>query len=222
MTIHDSITQIESAAQEQHRLAVRLKQLYTECDYLSLVRRAEGLMRSASYLYLTLRGLLISLYELSPDLFPEDVDAVACESLGISVKMLSGFDYPVYQLSMPFLLPNKRKRNTDYSNAVTKTVSAAVRRFRNENDITPFAHATVIFVSSYKGEEYGIDNDNKESSVILNGLNGVLIVDDRPSTCDTIYCSDQHAQSARTEVYVVDSEHDIEVYTMIKNMSHAE
>lgn len=220
MNIFDCLGSIKSEAKDLNKLSEKLERLYLEGDFEKLLSAGEKSLRSVSDLYLLNRELLLSLYELVPSL-PRTVDIskVELEALNISVEALREFDFPVYKISLPFLLPNKRKRDAFFRNAVTNTVAAAVRDFCNENSIWPIKHATVIFVSSYEGENYTIDNDNKESSVILNSLNGRLLRDDRPSVCNTVYYTKQITEGAKTEIYIVDSDHDIEIFSLIKEES---
>lgn len=65
-----------------------------------------------------------------------------------------------------------------------------------------------------------IDNDNKEASIILNGLIGKVLLDDRPTTCNTSYYTKMvdDPKEVKTEVFIVESDHDIEVLSMIKSM----
>ena len=220
MHIFDCIGSIKSGTQELVNLSEKLERLYFECDFEKLLSAGERSLRSVSDLYLLNRELLLSLYELTPSL-PRivDISKVECEALHISIEALREFDFPVYKISLPFLLPNKRKRDAFFRNAVTNTVAAAVMDFCSENNIWPLKHATVFFVSSYEGENYTIDNDNKESSVILNSLNGRLLRDDRPGVCNTVYYTRQIAEGAKTEIYIVDSDHDIAVLSLIKKDS---
>lgn len=220
MHIFDCIDSIKSGAQELVNLSEKLERLYHEGDFEKLLSAGEKSLRSVSDLYLLNRELLLSLYELVPSL-PRTVDIskVEFDALNISVEALREFDFPVYKISLPFLLPNKRKRDAFFRNAVTNTVAAAVRDFCSANNIWPIEHATVFFVSSYEGENYTIDNDNKESSVILNSLNGRLLRDDRPSVCNTVYYTKRIAEGAKTEIYIVDSNHDIAIFSLIKEES---
>ena len=65
-----------------------------------------------------------------------------------------------------------------------------------------------------------VDNDNKEASVIQNGMIPYFICDDSPVACNNAYYFkqvDDH-EEYRTEIYVVDSAHDIEVLQFIKGI----
>ena len=83
----------------------------------------------------------------------------------------------------------------------------------------PFAHATIIFLSHYQNGSVTIDNDNLDSAVIINSLNGRLIRDDRPEVCNTMYYS-KVSEKAITEIYVIDSDHDVELLAFIKSACH--
>ena len=54
----------------------------------------------------------------------------------------------------------------------------------------------------------------------LNGLIGRVLLDDRPTTCNTAYYTKMvdDPKEVKTEVYIVDSSHDIEVLSMIKSI----
>ena len=119
---------------------------------------------------------------------------------------------------MPYLIPNKRRKSAAFfKSALTETVIAAVRQFCLDNHIRPIARATVIFLSCFDFNPNTVaDNDNKESAVILNGLNGFLLRDDNSAVCNTIYYARQVDRNIKTEIYIVDSDHDVEILSMIK------
>ena len=63
------------------------------------------------------------------------------------------------------------------------------------------------------------DNDNKEASVIINGLIGHFLIDDSPYTCDTAYyCKSKGVDQNKTEIYIVDDEHDIDLLFLIRDI----
>ncbi len=141
------------------------------------------------------------------------------DSLGISVERSKEFDFPVYRITLPFLLPNKRKRKAERNDIITESVRDAVSQFCRGHHIMPFAHATVIFLSHYQNGSVTIDNDNLDSAVIINSLNGRLIRDDRPEVCNTMYYS-KVSEKAITEIFVIDSDHDVELLAFIKSTCH--
>ena len=227
-SINYCLDKLGQGALEQHRFSEKLSTLNREEEYEKMLFSAEKSTRSASALYLMNRELLLTFYELAPWLPPSvDVDRVESETLGVSVEKVPDFDFPVYKITLPFLLPNKRKRNVDFGEAVTGAVARAVINFCSENIIVsnrmvqnrilPFESATLIFVTATNGIGRVIDNDNKESAIITNGLIGFLIRDDHPHSCNTIYCSRYLEGGTKTEIYVVESSHDVEVYAKIKS-----
>lgn len=198
-------------------LADSLERSRRECDYENLLDATEKALQTASSVYMMTRELLLWLYEGLPGV-PRQLPQMEAENLHVSFEKMKKFAFPVYKISMPFLLPNKRKRNLDRNNAIVNAVISAVRKYLQNNTIHRFRHATVFFVSSNKNNNYLIDNDNKESSIILNGLIGNLILDDRPTTCNTAYYTRMvdDPKEVKTEVFVVDADHDTEVLSMIK------
>lgn len=218
LTIDDCIHNIRTKGVDQSLYAKDLEHLYRRCDFVKMLQKAEQSLRCISTIYLYNRMLLVSLYGLIPSL-PRTVDIhkAECEALNISVEKVDAFLYPVYKISLPILLPNKRRKKADRNDAITSTVYAAVRRYCNENNIEPFEHATVIIATYYENSSFSIDNDNIDSAIIMNGLSGCFIRDDS-CTCvgSTIYYSEQVIEGALTEIYIVDSKHDCEVYSKIK------
>lgn len=213
----DCVALIKHTAQEQLDYSDKLIKRYSERDYLKLLSTAEKSTELASKQFLLHRELLLSMYELVPGL-PEtaNISASIPGMLGIRMEQLSELSFPCYQITCPFLLPNKRKRNSLYNNAVTESVFATVKAFAVEHDIQPLTDATVIFVSYYKNDNaVAIDNDNKESIIITNALIGALLADDRPTACNTIYYSMRYS-SPKTEIYIVDSKLDTEILERIK------
>ncbi len=171
-------------------------------------------MLSVSKLYMMYRKLIVDLYDTVPALpHTVDIQRVDSSALHISVEAVKAFGFPVYKITLPFMLPNKRKTNASlFKNAITETVYDEVRVFRQENDVSPIKKATVIFLSYYSRSPIVVaDNDNKDCCNILNALCGVLLRDDNLSTCNNIYYSRRVESGAWTEIFIVDSEHDIEV-----------
>ena len=218
MNIYENIERIKIGIADLIYFSRALYDRYKECDYLKLYEATEKNLRLVSSLYLDYRDLLFSLYELMPSLHgTAHIYNTVAESLNISVERVRKYPYPVYKISLPFLLPNKRGRQIDHKNAITNTVRLVVRQFCAENDVSMFNCATVIFLSYYDVNKPNlIDNDNKEGSVIQNGLIGSLLRDDRQNVCQSIYYSLPTAEGAKTEIYVVESDHDVEVLSVIK------
>ena len=204
-----------------HNLALKeLLLCFREGEYMKLLEKGENSLRYTVELYRLYRELLLSLYELMPSVpQSENVYKFCRDLLGISVERSKAFDYPVYKITLPILLPNKRKRKVERNSVITESVSVAVSQYCSENHITPFAHATVIFMSHYQSGGITVDNDNLDSAVIINSLNGRLIRDDRPDACNTIYYS-KVSEKAITEIFVVDSDYDVEVLSLIKSTCH--
>lgn len=218
MNIYESIERIKIGTADLIYFSRALCDRYKECDYLKLYEASEKNLRLASSLYLDYRDLLFSLYELMPSLHgTAHIYRTVADALNISVERAKEFSFPVYRISLPFLIPNKRSRQRDQKNAITNTVRLIVRKFCAENDVSMFNCATVIFLSYYDVNKPNlIDNDNKEVSVIQNGLIGSLLRDDRQNVCHTIYYSLPTSEGAKTEIYVVDPDHDVEVLSVIK------
>ena len=216
MHIFDCIKLVEKNAEKAHRYTAKLEELYQQSDFESMLSTVERGLSSISLLHLSQRELLLSLYEVFPS-FPKNIERIEFNALQISVKFVEQFRFPVYQITLPYLIPNKRERKAALKNAITDSVNTAVWRFCKENNIVPFQRSTVIFVSSYEGENLNVDNDNKESSVILNGLIGRFIRDDRASVCNTIYYSKKIEAGAKTDIFITDTDYDIEVYSYIKS-----
>ncbi len=200
-----------------HNLAFKDILLYFRAgDYMKLLETGENSLRYTVELYRLYRELLLSLYELMPSVpQSENVYKFCRDSLGISVERSEGFDFPVYKITLPILLPNKRKRKVERNSVITESVSVAVSQFCADQHITPFDHATVIFLSCYQDGGVTVDNDNLDSAVIINSLNGRLIRDDRPDICNTMYYS-KVSEKAITEIFVTDSDHDVELLSNIK------
>ena len=218
MDIFSAIHRINKRAPEQLDCAAKAERMLNECDYERLVSVSEKGMRSASNLYMTYRELILSLYEAFPSM-PQTVDIskVDVEAVKVSVDRVEDFAFPVYRISIPFLLPNKRKNNNDFKTIITETVRYAVRRFSRANYTRPLLKATVIFLSYYDQNPIAIaDNDNKESAVILNALSGTIIYDDNCAACNTAYYSRRVEKGKKTEIYIVDSAHDVELLSSLK------
>ena len=219
MTSIGNIEHIKKGALDLIDLADTLAVSCRESDCESLIESTEKTLQTASSVYMATRALMLWIYTGIPSV-PRRLPQMEAELLSVSIEKLKEFpSFPVYKISMPFLLPNKRKRNLERNNAITNAVISAVSEYALNNRIQLFRHATVFFVSSNKNVNYMIDNDNKDSSTILNGLLGTLLMDDRPTACNTAYYTKiiDDPSEMKTEVYIVDSEHDIEVLSMIKS-----
>lgn len=218
MDIFSAVHRINKRAPEQLDFAAKAERMLNECDVERLVSVSEKGMRSASDLYMVYRELILSLYEDFPSM-PRmvDISKVDTEAVKVSVDRVEGFAFPVYRISVPFLLPNKRKNNNDFKTIITETVRYEVRRFSRANDIRPLLKATVIFLSYYDQNPVAIaDNDNKESAVILNALSGAIIYDDNCAACNTAFYSHRVEKGKKTEIYIVDSAHDLELLSSLK------
>ena len=213
MDIYDAMRQFKDNEHGLYDLSLKLESLFNECEYEKLMDAAERGMRLSSDLFLKYRELLLSLYDSFPD-FPQNIERVDYASFRISIEQLEAF--PAYRISMPFLLPNKRRRKTLIKTALSYVVHDVIRKYCDENHIYPFRRATVIYVSYYTSKMFAVDNDNLETGFIQNTLIGSLLSDDNGRCCDTIYYTKDVPLRPRTEIYVVDSAYDLEVYSMIK------
>ena len=219
MTAIDHIESIRKGALGLITLSDKLEQSLRESEYENLLGAAEKSLQKISSVYMMNRDLLLWIYSVMPSA-PQRLPKIESEELNVSFTVMNEFSVPVCKLSMPFLLPNKRKRNLDRNNAITNAVINAVKQYTDDNRIDLIRHATVFFVSSNMNNGYLIDNDNKEAGIILNGLNLRVLYDDRPTCCNTAYYTKlvDDPKEVKTEVYIVDSDHDIEVLSMIKSI----
>ena len=214
-TDYGQIERLQSDSRTVEQIVRLLEKYYEEANLERLVSTIKKGLRVSSDLFLRHRELLLSLHEQFPSLSGSDgMIGVHTEVMKVSVERLKEFGFPVYRVSLPLLLPNVRRRREDFNNAVTQSVKEAVRCFCVEKDVCLFDCATVIYLS-YGGT---IDNDNKEASVIQNGMIGYLLTDDAPSVCNSIYYYIRAEKDHHTEIYVVDSAHDIEVLQYIKGI----
>ena len=220
MDIEECLDRVQAELTDQELSWKKLNTCFQERDYICLPDAAESCLRNASKVYLLYRELLLSLCELMPSASQSVNVYELCRELpGISVERSKEFDFPVYRITLPFLLPNKRKRKAERNDIITESVRDAVSRFCRGHHITPFTYATIIFLSHYQNGSVTIDNDNLDSAVIINSLNGRLIRDDRPEVCNTMYYS-KVSEKAITEIYVIDSDHDVELLAFIKSACH--
>ena len=220
MDIDECLDKVQAELTDQELSWKKLNTCFQERDYICLPDAAESCLRNASNVYLLYRELLLSLCELMPSASQSvNVYELCRELLGISVERSKEFDFPVYRITLPFLLPNKRKRKAERNDIITESVRDAVSRFCRGHHITPFTYATIIFLSHYQNGSVTIDNDNLDSAVIINSLNGRLIRDDRPEVCNTMYYS-KVSEKAITEIFVIDSDHDVELLAFIKSTCH--
>lgn len=215
MNIYDTILQIEKYTKETISNSEDYLSLYKSYDFIKLMNKAEKNLKTTSMLLISQRDMLLALYEAFPS-FSQRMNNILFEAFQISVVRLECFNYPVYKISLPFLLPNKREKKAALKNAITGSVIKAVNQYCKGHSITPFSVAHIFIVSSYDGEYLNVDNDNKESVTIINGLIGNFIRDDRSSRCHTTYYSKRIESGAKTEIYITDVDTDIEVYAAIK------
>lgn len=219
-TIYHNTERIQRLSEELLHNTQLMKKYQDECDFDRFVSTARKGARVTSSMFLLYRELLLSLKESIPS-FPglDRINQIECEIMGISVERLEEFHFPMYKITLPMLLPNMRRRKEDYNNALTKTVAEAVHHFCIENNIRPFEHAKVAFLTYCNHPQFAIDNDNKEASVIINGLIGHFLIDDSPYTCDTAYyCKSKGVGQNKTEIYIVDDEHDIDLLFLIRDI----
>lgn len=220
ISIDACIEYLKHRALAQENLLRKVEQFYYGFDYERMLRAAENSLRSLSDAYAYHRELLLSMYEALPSLPHIPIEELESDALGVTVEAMPQFRFPVYRITLPFLLPNKRRRNADFKNAITSGVSTVVRDFCTKNDVGPFEHASVIYVSYYSPDASFItivDNDNKEGSVVLNGLIGSFLRDDRATVCNTYYYAKMISDvELKTEIYIVNSRDDLEVLAMIK------
>lgn len=212
----DSIEEIKKVSKIALNNSDKLLRLYQDKDYERVVRTAESNLKIISALFLAQREMLLLLYEYLPDI-PNNIEAIENNALHISIEIQRQYPFPVYKITLPYLIPNKREKKAVFKNAITDAVTNAAKIYCDENRIKPFDRATVIFVSSYERESLNVDNDNKESSVIMNGLIGRFIRDDRASVCNTIYYAQKIESGSMTEIYITDDDYDVELYAAIKH-----
>lgn len=220
MDIEECLDKVQAELTDQELSWKKLNTCFQERDYICLPDAAESCLRNASKVYLLYRELLLSLCELMPSALQSvNVYELCRELLDISVERSKEFDFPVYRITLPFLLPNKRKRKAERNDIITESVRDAVSRFCRGHHIMPFTYATVIFLSHYQRGSVTVDADNLDSAVVMNSLNGKFIRDDRPEVCNTMYYS-KVSEKAITEIFVVDSDHDVELLAFIKLAYH--
>ena len=205
--------EIRNRALEQLNNAAKIERLFMKGDVDRVLSAAEKAMISSSKLYMMYREFILSLYAANPSR-PRTVDVskVDAEAMKVSVDQVENIDFPAYRITVPFLLPNKRKNCTSFKTAITEAVRNTAIQFCEENCIRPFESATVIFLSFYDQNPMLVpDNDNKESAVIFNALWEVLIRDDNCAACHSAYYSRRVEKGRKTEIYVVDADHDLEL-----------
>lgn len=220
LTIIDCLNGLKYAKLAQTCSLANLEYLYRIGDIPNLMIEADESMFSAAKSFFFARALLLSIYDTYPSLSHKlDVDLTTNAAMQISVKRAEQFEFPVYVLSMPLLIPNKRRKNIPgHKDAITVSICAAAKKYCYENGVKPFDHATVIYASYHEGKAGAIDNDNKDTAVIQNGLiSAGMLRDDHPDICHSIYYFKQVDDLNMTEIYVTDSAHDIEVYSWIKS-----
>lgn len=143
-TIYNYVEGIQNASQELLNNTRLVKKYHDECDFESFVSTARKGARITSNLCLMYRELLLSLNEYIPSLPGlERILNIECEAMGIFVERVAEYNFPMYKISLPMLLPNMRRRKEDFNNEVTMTVNAAVKRFCIEHNIHPFEYATI-------------------------------------------------------------------------------
>lgn len=216
MHIWDRMQSIENSLQLISRDIQLQQENYNEGYIDKLVSVAERNLENISSMYLSQRELLLSLYDFFSSR-PRIVNKIEFSALKVSVKALDNFTFPVYKITLPYLIPNKREKKATFKNAVTNSVLNAVTEFCEENHVTPIEYASLYIVSSHEKENLNVDNDNKESVVITNGLIGKLIMDDRASRCNTSYYFIKSDAGAKTEIYVTDNQNDLTVFAAIKS-----
>lgn len=219
MTIYECLNKSKDILETLSKDHEKIDKYITECEFDYMLSAVERSMRTSSSLFLMYREMILSLYEGIPSMRGiVDADDSGCESMGISVEQIEQFDFPVYKIILPTLLPNVRRRKYGFYNAVTLSVNRAVGQYFIDNDIYPFYNATVFFVSYCDNPISMIDNDNKEASVIMNGLTGHFIRDDVPTVCATGYINKHVEDGPKTEIYIMDNDHDVEVLAYIKSL----
>ena len=222
--INECINTLKSKSLDHSIAFTDLLLSFKEGEYIKLIEKGESALRCTVELYRLYRELMFSLYEAMPLVAKSrNVYGFCQDLLGISVERVNEFDeFLVYKITLPLLLPNKRKRKVERNSVITESVGTAVRRFCYENHIAPFPHATVIFLSYHQIGGVTIDSDNMDTAVIMNSLNGRFLRDDRPGVCNTVYYSKvvKSQKKIKTEIFVVDSDHDLEVLSFIKSGCH--
>ena len=211
---------LRSIKSELSKLQIESERAEEYCMYGNFKRfanKAEVCLRASSDIFLMYREILLTFYELSPSLSKYiDLEEIECLAMHISIEEIDRPNHSYLKITLPFLLPNKRQRKTDYNNALTHTIREAAIRFRNEKIFYPFSHAAVFIVSYCDNPVTMVDNDNKECSVLINSLCGLFLRDDCPSACDTFFLHRYSEEAPKTEVYIADHTKEIEVLTLIK------
>ena len=221
MILIQYLENIEKTTEKLLKETRLLREHYDESDLERFERVGKRGARISSGLYLLYRWLLYSICQVSPTYhdtktFIND----ECEMMDVSVEQLEEFDFPVYKISLPILLPNRRRQHADFNNAVTASVKEAIKSFCCEHKVEPFQCATMTILTYGGNPRMMVDNDNKEASVVQNGLIPFFLYDDSPDVCNNIYYFKRvdSKEEYRTEIYLVDTEYDIEVIKMIKNI----
>ena len=215
------LEKIEKTTEKLLKETRSLREYYDNDELERFERAAKRGARISSNLYLLYRWLLYSICQVSPTY--NDAKTLIddeCEMMDVSVEQLGEFDYPVYKISLPILLPNIRRQHADFNNAVTASVKEAIISFCREHNVEPFKRATMTILTYGGNPRMMVDNDNKEASVVQNGLIPFFLYDDSPASCNNIYYFKRvdSKEEYRTEIYLVDTEHDIDVMKMIKNI----
>lgn len=137
----------------------------------------------------------------------------SAEIIGIDIEQLE-MPYVCYKLTLPFLLPNQRKKWGVFKDTIGKSVYYAIDEFQKTNKITPIYNSSVSFVSYYSSlhKRYIHDNDNQEARDVLNILNNMLILDDNSLICDIHYYSKLTSSHSKTEIYITEADCYINFY----------
>lgn len=107
----DFIERIKKGALDLMVLSDKLEGLLRSCDYEGLLNSTEKTLLKASSVYMTIRGLILFLYTGLPSV-PQQLPQIEAEQFSVSFEKLKEFSFPVFKISMPFLLPNKRKKKS--------------------------------------------------------------------------------------------------------------
>lgn len=127
----------------------------------------------------------------------------SAEVIGIDIQKLNT-KYTCYKITLPFLLPNQRKKWAAFKDTIGKSLYYAITTYKENHTIDKISNAAVSFVSYYNNSHkmYIHDNDNQETRDVLNLLNNVFIEDDNSLICDLHYFSKLTQSKSASEVYV--------------------
>ncbi len=144
-------------------------------------------IKQLKYVSLKLCEIIISLRRLLRLSDRKEHDILDYEigtSLGFDIKKLE-YNYPVYKITLPFLLPRKDENITPV--LFSAAFRSSLKRYREENGsfIEPIKNPVVVFENRAVDKRIGNglkDVDNYNISGVLNALQQPFRFDDRNAT----------------------------------------